>query len=207
MNTAVWLSFLAAAILLTIAPGPDIMYLLAKSISSGSRAGLSLAAGLASGPIFHTCLVMFGVAAFLQGNPTAMKILTLAGAAYLLYLAISAFRAKPEKMELQAAGSGGSFLSLYRQGLLMNVLNPKVLLFFLALFPQFIDEQALFLPSTQIGVLGITFSVQALIVFSSVALCASKVRGWLVKYESFPLIMHRVEGCLLAIIAGGLLLL
>lgn len=91
MNTAVWLSFLGVSILLTLAPGPDMMYLLTKSIASGGRAGVSLAMGLASGSVFHTCLVMFGVAAFFQGNPMAMKGLFYIGAAYLFYLALAAF--------------------------------------------------------------------------------------------------------------------
>lgn len=207
MNTAVWLSFLGVSILLTLAPGPDIMYLLTKSISSGGRVGVSLAMGLASGPIFHTCLVMFGVSAFFQSNPVAMKGFAFFGAAYLLYLAFSALRARPEVMTMEEEGGGAGFFSLYRQGLLMNVLNPKVLLFFLALFPQFIDENGLLPPAIQIGVLGLTFSAQACLVFSAVALCASRVRALLVTYRSFPLIMHRIEGAILALLAGGLLFL
>lgn len=207
MNTAVWLSFLGVSILLTLAPGPDMMYLLTKSIASGGRAGVSLAMGLASGPVFHTCLVMLGVAAFFQGNPMAMKGLAYVGAAYLFYLALAAFRAKPKGMALEKDGAGGSFFSLYRQGVLLNALNPKVLLFFLALFPRFIDDQGLLPPAAQIGVLGLTFSVQACLVFSAVALCASRVRAWLVKYRSFPLVMHRMEGVILALLAGGLLFL
>lgn len=207
MNLFNWVSFTAAAILLTFMPGPDIMYLLAKSLRSGARQGITLAAGLATGPIFHTTLVVIGVAAFIQTSPTAFRILTGLGAAYLLYLAWGAFRSKPEPLAIPGAEDAYNRGALYRRGLIMNALNPKVLLFFLALLPQFVDPAAALSPSSQLAVLGTTFSVQAFCCFSLVAFCAGKIRDRILGIPHFSLIMSRVEGSLLTLIAAGLLFL
>lgn len=207
MNLFNWVSFTAAAILLTFMPGPDIMYLLAKSLRSGARQGITLAAGLATGPIFHTTLVVIGVAAFIQASPTAFRILTGLGAAYLLYLAWGAFRSKPEPLAIPGAEDAYNRGALYRRGLIMNALNPKVLLFFLALLPQFVDPAAALSPSSQLAVLGATFSVQAFCCFSLVAFCAGKIRDRILGIPHFSLIMSRVEGALLTLIAAGLLFL
>ena len=86
MDLSTFLYFLVASVLLTIAPGPDIMYLLAKSLADGARSGIALAFGLCTGLIFHTTLVIIGVAAVIQQSPTAFAVLKYAGAAYLLYL-------------------------------------------------------------------------------------------------------------------------
>ncbi len=199
------LSFIGVAILLTLAPGPDIMYLLAKSLSGGAKQGITLAMGLSSGPIFHTLLVMIGVAAFIQGSPMAFKGLMYAGAAYLLYLAWNAFRAKVQPLEITDRPEHFDSFSLYRRGFLMNAMNPKVLLFFLALLPQFVRTEAAFSPSLQIGILGLGFSVQAFIVFSFVAICAGQIREKLIAYKNFPRVMNLVEAVILVLIAVGLL--
>ncbi len=207
MDPLNWLSFTAAAVLLTFMPGPDIMYLLTKSLRSGARQGITLAAGLASGPVFHTALVALGVAAFVQHSPAAFRTLTFAGAAYLLWLSWGAFRAPAAPLALSAEAEAPAGGSLYRQGLLMNVLNPKVLLFFLALFPQFVDPDGSLPAAAQLAVLGATFSVQAFLCFSLVALCAGKIRDRILGLKNFSLTMNRVEGTLLAAIAAGLLFL
>ena len=93
MEISTFFYFLTASILLTIAPGPDILYLLTKSLASGAKCGIILAAGLVSGIVFHTFLVMAGVAAIIQNSPTAMTALKIFGAAYLLFLAYKSFKA------------------------------------------------------------------------------------------------------------------
>lgn len=208
MDMMTYISFVGAAILLVIAPGPDSMYILTKSLSSGARKGITLAWGLATGPIWHTFLVMVGVAAFIQHSPMAFKSLTYCGAAYLLYLSYGAFRAKAEPIVLktEAADHTGNWF-LYRRGLFMNASNPKVLLFFLALLPQFIDKNAAFSPSIQIGLMGLTFSLLTGVIFSLYAICAGKLRNSLAKHQKFPYIMNKVEGTLLLLIAVGLLFL
>ena len=106
MDMSLFPYFLVSSILLTMTPGPDNLYLLAKSIADGARAGIILAAGLASGIVFHTCLVILGVAALVKSSPIAFAALKYVGAAYLFYLAYGAFTAKvAEPQPTETAGS------------------------------------------------------------------------------------------------------
>lgn len=211
MDLANYLSFLGAAILLTLAPGPDNMYILTKSLSAGPRQGVTLAMGLATGPLWHTLLVMVGVAAFIQSSPTAFMVLKYCGAAYLLYLSYGAFRSKGASIKAGDVVDKSESFALYKRGFkrgfLMNASNPKVLLFFLAILPQFVQPNGFLSPSLQIGLLGLTFSIQAAILFSIAAICAGQLKDTLIRHESFPLIMSRVEGTLLLLIAIGLMFL
>ena len=205
MELSTVLYFLAASILLTIAPGPDIMYLLAKSLSDGAKSGISLAAGLCSGLIFHTSLVIFGVAALIQSSPTALSALKYLGAAYLLYLSWSAFHESGD-LKLRHDKKTGSYFKLYRRGIIMNVLNPKVLLFFLAFFPQFINMHSDSI-SLQIAFLGLLFGIQSFTIFSIVSLCAGKVRDYILKIHNFNKIMGWVQGVVLLVISLTLLII
>ena len=132
-------TFSVVALLLCIAPGPDNLFVLAQSALYGRAAGLRITLGLCTGLIVHTAAVTLGVAAFIKATPLAFDALRLAGAAYLLYLAWQALRAAPgEPVPGTAARPRG--WQLYRRGIIMNVTNPKVSLFFLALLPQFVDQ-------------------------------------------------------------------
>lgn len=211
MDLANYLSFLGAAILLTLAPGPDNMYILTKSLSAGPRQGVTLAMGLATGPLWHTLLVMAGVAAFIQSSLASFMVLKYCGAAYLLYLSYGAFRSKGASIKAGDVVDKSESFALYKRGFkrgfLMNASNPKVLLFFLAILPQFVQPNGFLSPSLQIGLLGLTFSIQAAILFSIAAICAGQLKDTLIRHESFPLIMSRVEGTLLLLIAIGLMFL
>lgn len=210
MDLANYLSFLGAAILLTLAPGPDNMYILTKSLSAGPRQGVTLAMGLATGPLWHTLLVMAGVAAFIQSSPASFMVLKYCGAAYLLYLSYGAFRSKGASIKAGDVVDKSESFALYKRGFkrgfLMNASNPKVLLFFLAILPQFVQPNGFLSPSLQIGLLGLTFSIQAAILFSIAAICAGQLKDTLIRHESFPLIMTD-EGTLLLLIAIGLMFL
>lgn len=197
--------FLTASILLTLAPGPDILYLLTKSLADGAKSGIILACGLVSGIVFHTTLVMVGVAALIKSSATALLLLKIFGAAYLLFLAFGAFKAARagKKLSLSRAGAKSSLLALYKRGILMNVLNPKVLLFFLAFLPQFVDLNG---SSLQILFLGVVFAAQALIIFSIVALFAGRVRNLILRKKNIGQILNFVEALVLALIAVGLIL-
>ena len=243
MDLALFPYFLVSSILLTLAPGPDNLYLLAKSIADGAKAGITLAGGLASGIVFHTCLVILGVAALVKSSPIAFTALKYVGAAYLFYLAYGAFTAKVADTktasntndgteavvsntnnETEAAASNSqttnvsngqssiksssgetSGFAIYRKGLIMNILNPKVLLFFLAFLPQFVapDSES---PGLDIAMLGAVFNLQAFIIFSIIALCAGKLRGFLNQGPKSQRILNRVQGVVLLGI-GCLLLL
>ena len=208
MESSTFLYFLTASILLTLAPGPDILYLLTKSLSDGAKAGIILACGLASGIIFHTTLVMVGVAALIKSSATAMLLLKIFGAAYLLFLAFGAFKSARagKKISLTRADKKFSSAALYKRGVLMNVLNPKVLLFFLAFLPQFVNLSAEG-ASLTILFLGVVFAVQALIIFSGVAFFAGRVRNLLLRKRNVGQLLNFVEAAVLAIIALTLILL
>lgn len=197
--------FLTASILLTLAPGPDILYLLTKSLADGAKSGIILACGLVSGIVFHTTLVMVGVAALIKSSATALLLLKIFGAAYLLFLAFGAFKSARagKKLSLSKSGAKSSLASLYKRGVLMNVLNPKVLLFFLAFLPQFVDLNG---SSLQILFLGVVFAAQALIIFSIIALCAGRVRNLILRKKNIGQILNFVEAAVLTLIAVGLIL-
>lgn len=156
--------------LLTIAPGPDIIYVITQSITQGKSAGIITSLGLCTGLIVHTTAAAFGVSAILQQSVIAFKILKYAGAIYLFFLAWKAFREKNELLSDMTARNKDS-ISLYRQGILMNILNPKVGLFFLAFLPQFVNANAGNIPGQMI-LLGILFILQAILIFSIVSICA-----------------------------------
>ena len=204
MDLSTFLYFLVASVLLTIAPGPDIMYLLAKSLADGARSGIALAFGLCTGLIFHTTLVIIGVAAVIQQSPTAFAVLKYAGAAYLLYLAWGAFHAQGD-LKLNTVNKSASYFKLYRRGVIMNVLNPKVLLFFLAFLPQFVNLNSDSV-GLQIAFLGFIFGLQTLIVFSLVAVCAGKVRDYILNIKNFNKIMGYVQGIVLIGISLALII-
>ena len=206
MEVGTFFYFLTASVLLTLAPGPDILYLLTKSLASGAKSGVILAAGLVSGIIFHTFLVMVGVAAIIQNSALAMTALKIFGAAYLLFLAFKSFKAAKSgaQISMKKSDSENSVAAIYRRGVLMNVLNPKVLLFFLAFLPQFVNlssESA----SAQIIFLGVTFAAQAFVIFSAIAMGAGKVRKLLLQKKNLGQILNFVEAAVLAVIAVTLL--
>lgn len=203
MDISTFLYFLLTSVLLTLAPGPDILYLLAKSLADGAKSGIVLACGLVSGIFFHTLLVMLGVAALIQSSPAALTLLKYFGAAYLLFLAFGAFKSSGE-MKLGKAGAAISYKALYRRGVLMNVLNPKVLLFFLAFLPQFVNISETS-ASLQIALLGLTFAIQGLVIFSLVAVCADRLRKVILGNKNLGKFFGIVEGAVLSLIAIGLI--
>lgn len=170
MDFTMLLSFLAVSVLLTLAPGPDILFVIAQSISNGRKAGIATAMGLTTGLIAHTSAAALGITAILYNSAFAFQLVKYAGALYLLYLAYQALKEGANPLTTSAPEKK-SALRLYRTGILMNVLNPKVSLFFLAFLPQFITpgsgNEAL-----QMMILGIVFMVQTIILFSAVAIFA-----------------------------------
>jgi len=160
-------AFFGIAVLLALAPGPDNLFVLMQSAMWGRRAGMMVVLGLCTGVLGHTLAVALGLAGMVAASPAAFTALKLAGAAYLAYLAWQAWRAptsvgesgRPERMPA---------LALYRRGVIMNLTNPKVLLFFFAFLPQFTRPDAGPLAG-QIVELGLAFIVATLLVFSAIA--------------------------------------
>ena len=197
--------FLSASVLLTLAPGPDNIYLLTKSLADGAKSGVALTFGLATGIIFHTSLVIFGVAALVKGSPLLFAALKYFGAGYLLFLASRALR-ETGGINLKGRAEERTKLStLYKRGVLMNVLNPKVLLFFLAFLPQFADENSANL-ALDIAVLGALFAAQVIVIFSLIALFAGRIRRLVAENKNINGIMGKVQAAVLAVIAVALVL-
>lgn len=195
--------FVSAAVLLTLMPGPDILFVITQSITRGRRAGIVFASGLCTGLIAHVTAVSLGVSVLLMSSPVAFTILKFAGAAYLLYLGVKAFLARHENhFDLNTSGAASG--KLYRKGILMNILNPKVILFFLAFFPQFIDK-GIENPIPQMLLLGAIFMVQAFLIFSTVAFLADRLARRLMQNPHIALGVNIAEALIYCAIGISIL--
>jgi threonine/homoserine/homoserine lactone efflux protein len=173
--------FLAAGLALNLTPGPDMLYVAARGASEGRSAGVVSALGIGVGTLVHVTLVAAGLAALLAAVPIAHFVLRIAGAAYLVYLGVRALRAGPHasRSPLAPAPLG----AIFRQGVITNVLNPKVALFFLAFLPQFVDPSR-GNPALQVVALGLLFDVSGTLVNLAVALASSRVSAGLRRTEA-----------------------
>ncbi|MEO1522933.1 MAG: LysE family translocator [Cyanobacteria bacterium J06633_2] len=192
-------AFIVASALLGIAPGPDNIFVLTQSALYGKRSGIFVTLGLCTGLVVHTVAVALGIAAIFQTSVFAFTILKVVGALYLGYLAWQAFRASAST--LKAPGSNlRSSAALYRRGIIMNVTNPKVSIFFLAFLPQFASpENGQIAP--QIFLLGSIFIFVTFIIFSTVALLAGVLGSWLHKAPKVQVYLNRIAGTVFGLLA------
>jgi threonine/homoserine/homoserine lactone efflux protein len=148
--------FLTTGVLLNLTPGPDTLYILGRSVAQGRRAGVASALGISVGSLFHTGAAALGLSAFLATSAWAFTALKLAGVAYLVFLGVRALLERNHELSLPARFKQRGAAAAFRQGILTNILNPKVALFFLAFLPQFIDSAT---PSKTAAflILGLTF--------------------------------------------------
>lgn len=188
-----WL-FIATAVLLILTPGQDTFFILGRSLSGGRPAGVAAALGISAGSVLHTFAAALGLSALLATSQSAFMAVKFAGAAYLVYIGVRALvaRAKGLPGGDSGAGAGGNW-SAFRQGILSNVLNPKVALFFLALMPQFIDSSSdqkvlAFLA------LGLTFVTLGVIWCVVLAIAAAKLRGAFLRRPSMAGVLNRIAG-------------
>ncbi len=166
----VLLVFFTTSVILALSPGPDNLFVLAQSAQEGRMAGFYVTLGLATGLIGHTTAVAFGLAAIVRSSLYAFTILKYIGAAYLLYLAWQAFRASAATGRMEDVQHFSPW-GLYRRGIIMNLTNPKVSLFFLAFLPQFVDP-ARGSMTLQFFQLGGVFMLATLLVFGLISLLA-----------------------------------
>lgn len=134
--------FLASGILLNLAPGPDTAYILGRSVAQGRAAGIASALGITVGSIFHTCAAALGLSAFLATSAWAFSAIKLIGGGYLIFLGIKLILERGQQFRVPSGFSRSNSGAAFRQGILTNLLNPKVALFFLAFLPQFIDPSS-----------------------------------------------------------------
>jgi len=185
--------FLIAAMMLTLAPGPDNIYVLTRGIAQGKKAGLVAALGFSSGLFFHTLLAVLGFAAIIKAYPTAYHALQYAGAAYLVYLGIRTLRSAAS-MSLEATMTPVSLSRIYWQSVIANILNPKVTLFFIAFLPQFVNVHAGHV-AWQMLLLAVVFILQALAIFSAIAFFSGIVGAYFKRQAHTALYLNRLAGC------------
>lgn len=197
------LTFSIAALLLSLAPGPDNVFVLTQSALYGRVSGVLVTLGLCTGLLVHTAAVALGIAVVFQTSAVAFTALKLVGAGYLLYLAWLALRAAPTALS-GVSSTSRSFGALYRRGIYMNVTNPKVSIFFLAFLPQFASPERGSI-ALQMMILGALFICVTLLVFGSIALLAGTLGAQLSRSNTAQLYLNRVAGLVFAALAIKLL--
>jgi threonine/homoserine/homoserine lactone efflux protein len=184
--------FLAASVALALAPGPDNIFVLTQSALYGRSSGIMVTLGLCTGLLVHTTAVAVGVAVLFQTSALAFNALKFLGAAYLLYLAWQAFRAGASDLASSSA-TGRNFRKLYVRGIVMNVTNPKVAIFFLAFLPQFAEPENGSL-TLQLLAFGGLFIIAAFLTFGAISWGAGSLGEWLRRSDRAQRIMNRVAG-------------
>lgn len=188
-----FLTFLLASFLLWITPGPDTMFILARSIALGTRAGILSVLGIGTGTVVHTMFAAFGLSALLARSAAAFDAVKYAGAIYLIYLGIQALRKKDSSLTTTEVTQTSAW-RIYRQGVATNVLNPKVAIFFLAFLPQFVD------PRENLGPLPFLFLGGAFVVGGTlwclgVAIGAASATRAIRSHPRTVTLLERVSGC------------
>ncbi len=186
--------FLTASFILAITPGPDILYVITRGMTQGKKAALAAATGFTLGNIVHTFFAVVGISAILRASAVAFTIVKLAGAVYLIYIGYKTFKAKGK-----VSGDNNKILSakaIFIQSITANVLNPKVAIFFLAFFPQFVKPQN-GNTSMQMIQLGILFMFSAFTVFSIVGIFSGTIGDKLKNNEKLNSKLHQIAGCVL----------
>ncbi|WP_151736362.1 LysE family translocator ['Paenibacillus yunnanensis' Narsing Rao et al. 2020] len=164
------LLFMGAAIVLILIPGPDLIFAVTQGITNGRKAGVYTAAGLALGNTVHTLAAALGLSILVQTSPMLFTVFKIAGALYLFHLAYKSLKNRKAGLTVPE-GEKRNERALLRKGLLMNVLNPKVAIFFLTFLPQFVNYDAGLVP-LQMIVLGLIFIVLTAVIFGALAFFA-----------------------------------
>ncbi|MTG98585.1 MULTISPECIES: LysE family translocator [Myroides] len=176
MSTEVLYTFFITCFLLIITPGPDLLYVVSQSITRGKKYGYAVVIGQMGGLLFHLSLFAFGVSALIINSAFALKAVKIFGALYLFWLSYKVYQEENVITidDSPTTKSDKSFMGFVRKGLFMNILNPKVMMFFLALFPGFISEAAGNIKQ-QVFVLGSVFITEALVIFLIICTIAAQL--------------------------------
>lgn len=190
-------AFLAASVLVTLAPGPDNLMVLSLGVSRGRRAGIGFGLGCTAGCATHTLWATLGIGALVLASETAFTVLKLAGAAYLIYIGVMSWRYAGQVTLARGEGNGGSDSGwlYFRRGFIANAINPKVALFFIAFLPQFVDPSrgALW---PQMVLLGLLFAVQTVLIFGLVGWFAGSIGQRLQAQPRIAVWLDRVAGAI-----------
>lgn len=173
------ISFIIATFLLALSPGPDNIYVLTQSLANGAKSGIATTAGLISGCIVHTTLLAFGLSAILIASEEVFYGIKVLGACYLLYLAYKVFKSE-SNISLAENAPKKTYFQLFKIGVVMNLVNPKVMIFFLAFFPGFLwNKEGNII--VQFYILGIIFMLISFITFSGIAVLAGRISEFVLK--------------------------
>lgn len=190
-----FLAFLAAAILLTLSPGPDNMMVLGIGMTKGRARGMAFGLGCAMGCLSHTLLAVIGVSALIAASRLAFTALKVCGGLYLAWMGLKAIRSRGGAAVGRAEGVAESARTLFLRGVVANAINPKVALFFLSFLPQFVVAQH-GAAALQLGLLGITFTVQAAILFGLLGFFSGAVGAWLTRRPRVGMWLDRIAGAI-----------
>ena len=185
--------FVVAALALLIVPGPAVLYVVARSINQGRRAGLASVLGIHVGTLIHISAATLGLSALIVSSAIAFTAVKVAGAIYLVGLGLWTLFSRTAEPEI-ALGGERNLRRAFAQGIVVNVLNPKTALFFLAFLPQFVDRDAPH-PALQIAFLGLLFALLGLVTDSLWALAAGTAGGVLRRSRRFTAVQRYVTGC------------
>ena len=180
---------------LILAPGPDMLYVITRGMTHGRRAGMLSAIGVICGILVHTTAAAFGLSLIFQTSAIAFLIVKYLGAFYLIYLGIKAWNDK-STFSLQISSSSVSSRRLFWQGVLSNVLNPKIAIFFLAFLPQFVDKGSSQV-TLQLITLGLTFAFLGLAFLLAVGYSSGMIGSWITHRPQFAQILGRLSGGIL----------
>jgi len=184
--------FVVAALALLIVPGPAVLYIVARSIHQGRRAGLASVLGIHAGTLVHIAAATVGLSALIVSSAVAFTAVKIAGAVYLVGLGLWTLFSRSPETEI-ALGGERRLRRVFAQGIVVNVLNPKTALFFLAFLPQFVDPDAAY-PALQIAFLGLLFALLGLVTDSIWALAAGTAGGVLRRSRRFTTAQRYVTG-------------
>ena len=196
-----YLGFILAAILLNLTPGTDSMYIITRSMAQGQTAGFYSVLGITSGILVHTLLASLGLSVLLANSPTAFMLVKYIGASYLCYLGLKMLLSKSSNSIANHLSKDKHVISqkavdgwqIYKQGVLTNVFNPKVALFFLAFFPQFIDASYAY-GMLSFLMLGLTFAVTGFVWCLCLALLAARFSTRLRENPSIETMLNKISG-------------
>lgn len=187
--------FIGVSWALIIVPGPDMFYVITRGMAHGRKAGIVSAIGVICGILVHTTAAALGLTLVLQTSAFAFLLVKYVGAAYLIYLGVGAWRDK-STFSLQTSTSGASSWILLWQGVLSNVLNPKIAIFFLAFLPQFVDKGSSQV-TLQMVTLGLTFACMGLCFLLVVGYSSGAIGGWLMRRPQYAQFFQRLAGGIL----------
>ena len=198
IEPAKFILFASVSWALIIAPGPDMLYVITRGVTQGRKAGMLSAVGVIGGILVHTTAAAFGLTLILQTSAAAFLMVKYLGAVYLIYLGIKAWRDE-SSFNVQTSTSSVSFHKVFWQGVLSNVLNPKIAIFFLAFLPQFVDKGSPDVTS-QMVLLGLTFAGFGLCFLLAVGYSSGTIGGWLTRRPHYAQFLQRfAAGILIAL--------